>query len=194
MKWSGAAVVLAAISVHGVGSQPMQFKANLKMHNGSDGSNSTGVMYFGGAKMRMELSSEGRSIVILTDPAAQSQYMIMPNEKMYMQMPIGGGPFSAPVTGPTDPTNPCSSGGNTDCVKGPNETISGYETVRWDYTTKEGTKTKAWVSTQLRFPIKTTDAKGSSTELSDIVEGPQPATLFAVPAGFTKMSIPGRGN
>jgi hypothetical protein len=191
MRWSGAGLVLAALVVRGAAAQPVPFKANVKTHNAADGTTATGVMYFDGTKVRTELTMDGRNMVILADPAAPSQYLLMPSEKMYMALPRGRG--TGQGTGPTDPANPCSTSGNTDCVKGPTETISGYETVRWDYTSQEGTKTTAWVSTKLRFPLKTTDAKGSSTEFSDIAEGAQPATLFAIPAGYTKMDMGGRG-
>ncbi|HTJ22989.1 MAG TPA: hypothetical protein VL383_11375 [Gemmatimonadaceae bacterium] len=170
--------------------QPPQFKAAVKMKDGADGSTATGMMYFGGAKMRTELTKDGRNIVILADPKAKSQYVLMPSEKVYMQMRIGTGPVSVPAAGPSDPTNPCGGGsGNTECVKGPNESVNGYDAVRWDYTSAEGVRTRAWVSTKLRFPVKSQDDNGSSMEFSSIAEGPQPATLFSIPAGYTKMDV-----
>src|SRR5439155_18123825 len=128
---------------------PVQFKANARLHDGADGTTATGVMYFGGGKVRTEVTMDGQSIVILADPGAGSQVVLMPSDRVYMQMPIGQGPISVPVAGPTDPTNPCSSAGVTDCVKGPIEKVNGYETVRWDYTTRDGTRTRSWVSTKL---------------------------------------------
>jgi hypothetical protein len=107
---------------------PQQFKANMKVREASSGVTSTGMLYFGGAKMRVELTQDGEQMVVISDGAAGTQTILMPSDKIYMQMSIGQGPFNAPVRGSMDPTNPCSSGGVTDCVKGPNETISGYET------------------------------------------------------------------
>lgn len=174
--------------------QPTQFKANVKIKNGADGTTSSGTMYFGGAKMRTELTMDGQSIVVLADPMAKSQYVLMPSEKTYMQMPIGQGPVSIPITGPSDPTNPCGGGsGNTDCVRGPNESVNGYDAVRWDYTSTEGVRTRAWVSTRLRFPVKSQDDNGSSVEFSNIAEGPQAAGLFAIPTGFKRGDIGAMG-
>jgi len=188
------AVVLGALSATSGVAQPTQFKANVQMKNGADGRTASGIAYFGGAKIRTELKDGGRSMVILADPLAHSQVILMTSEKMYMQMPIGQGPVSFPAAGPTDPTNPCSgSSGNTDCVKGPNETINGYPTVRWDYTSQDGVRTRAWVSPTLRFAIKTTDDNGGALEFSDIAEGPQPASLFTIPAGYTKMDVGAMG-
>lgn len=194
-RWAGAVVTIGTLNLHpALAQQPAQFKATVRMQDGSDGSKSSGVMYFGGAKMRLEIAKDGENIIVLTDPATKTQYILMPSEKMYMQMPIGQGPVSSQVTGGTDPTNPCSGGsGATDCLKGPTEAVNGYETVRWDYTAKDGTRTRAWISPKLRFPIKTTDDNGSSTEFSNIAEGAQAASLFAIPAGYSKMDVGAMG-
>ena len=177
-----------------VAQRPIEFKANVKMVDASDGTTSTGVMYFGGAKIRTELSKDGQNIIVLADPVAKSQLIMMPDDKMYMELPMGQGPVNMPITGSSDPTNPCSGGsGNTDCVKGATESVNGHPAVRWEYTNHEGTRTRAWVSTKLRFPVKTEDDDGGKMEISNIAEGPQAATLFAIPAGYTKMDFGGMG-
>jgi hypothetical protein len=188
-------LVVATLVGHSVIAQrPTEFKANVKMVDASDGSTSTGMMYFGGAKTRTELTKDGQAVVVIADPAAKSQLILMPDDKMYMQMPMGQGPVNVPLTGPSDPTNPCSGGsGNTDCVKGAAESVNGHPTVKWEYTNQEGTRTRAWVSTKLRFPVKTEDDDGGKMEISNIAEGPQAASLFSVPAGYTKMDIGGFG-
>jgi len=177
-----------------IAQRPIEFKANVKTVDASDGSTSSGVMYFGGAKIRTELSKDGQNIILLADPVAKSQLILMPEDKMYMQLPMGQGPVNVPLTGPSDPTNPCSGGsGNTDCVKGAAESVNGHPAVKWEYTNQEGTRTRAWVSTRLRFPVKTEDDDGGKMEISNIAEGPQAASLFAVPAGYTKMDMGGFG-
>ena len=190
----GLLMVGALAGSIGAQQQPPQFKASVKMKDGSDGTASTGTMYFSGAKMRTELTSDGQNVIILVDPAAKTQYMLMPREKAYMQMPVGQGPGSMTITGPSDPTNPCGSGSpNTDCVKGDKESVNGYDAIRWDYTSSSGVRTRAWISTKLRFPIKTQDDDGSSMEFTNIAEGPQPATLFSIPAGYQKMDMGATG-
>ena len=185
----------ALAGVLGARQQPLQFRASVTVKDGSDASASSGTMYFGGAKMRTELTLNGQNAIALIDPAAKIQYVLMTSEKVYMQMPIGQGPGSSmTITGPTDPTNPCGAGsGNTNCVRGATETVNGYEAIRWDYTSSAGVRTRAWVSTRLRFPIKTVDDDGSMMELSNIAEGPQAASLFAIPAGYQKVDIGAMG-
>lgn len=187
-------LILSALALPLV-AQPTQFKASVTAKDGANGTTSSGTMYFGGAKMRIELTLNGQNAIALIDPAAKQQYVLMANEQVYMQMPIGQGPSSSmTITGPTDPTNPCSGGtGNTNCVRGDKETLNGYETVRWDYTSSAGVRTRAWVSTKLRFPIKTMDDDGSIMEFNNIAEGPQPPSLFAIPAGYQKVDMGAMG-
>ena len=190
----GMTLVLTLTGRSVLGQGPAQFKANVKMVDASDGSTSTGMMYFGGAKTRTELTKDGQAVVVIADPVAKSQLILMPDDKMYMQMPIGQGPVNVSIGGPSDPTNPCSGGsGATDCVKGETESINGHRAVRWDYTNSEGVRTRAWVSLSLRFPVKTEDDEGGKMELSNIAVGPQPANLFAAPVGYTKMDFGGMG-
>jgi hypothetical protein len=181
-------VMTAALAAPAM-SQPVQFKANVKMKT-SDGNAATGTMYFGGAKTRTELAMDGQNVVMLADPRAKSQIILLPGEKTYMQMPIGEGPLSMPVLGPADGGNPCTEGStNSNCVKGKTESLNGHETVRWEYNDINGTVTRAWVSTRLRFPLRIEGDDGSSMELTGVAEGAQPASLFGVPAGYKKMEI-----
>lgn len=188
-------LILLAITAPLAAQQPLQFKANVTKKDSADRSTSTGTVYFGGAKMRSELTVDGQPVVALIDPTGKTQYLLMTNDKTYMQMPIGQGPGSSmTTTGPSDPTNPCAGGsGNTNCVQGGRETVNGYETIRWSYTNSAGVGTRAWISTRLRFAIKSQDDDGSSMELSNIAEGPQPVSLFAIPAGYQKIDMGAMG-
>ena len=47
-----------------------------------------------------------------------------------------------------------------------------------------------WLDPKLRFPVKW-QGKDGSGEMRNIQEGPQPASLFEVPAGYTKMDMGG---
>lgn len=189
---AGALIVATTVATPGF-AQTVPFKANVVMKDASDGSTATGVMYFSGSKMRTELEKDGESVIVLIDPASQSHTLLMPSERIFMPLPMGQGPINVSISGPSDPTNPCSSGGNTDCVQGPPETVNGYATIRWDYTAPTGVRTRAWVSTKLRFPIKTRDDDGSSMEFTGITEGPQPASLFAVPADYASVDLSAMG-
>jgi hypothetical protein len=51
--------------------------------------------------------------------------------------------------------------------------------------------TYQWMATDINFPVKTAAVDGSwSMEYKDIKLGSQPDSLFELPAGYQKMSIP----
>jgi hypothetical protein len=68
-------LLLSTLSAHHAIAQerPAQFKADVKMTN-ADGTAATGVMYFGGTKMRTELAMDGQNVVVLADPAVSRKH------------------------------------------------------------------------------------------------------------------------
>jgi hypothetical protein len=53
----------------------------------------------------------------------------------------------------------------------------------------KGQKHYVWVDTKLHCVVKTDE--GGGIELRNIQEGPQPASLFEVPAGYTNFDMGG---
>jgi hypothetical protein len=76
------------------------------------------------------------------------------------------------------------------CHKVGNESVNGRSTVKYEATSTSGEVSHFWLDPKLRFPVKW-EGKDSSGELRKIQEGSQPASLFEIPAGFTKMDIGG---
>ncbi|MCD6297231.1 MAG: DUF4412 domain-containing protein, partial [Deltaproteobacteria bacterium] len=75
------------------------------------------------------------------------------------------------------------------------EKVNGYKCKKYRYTSSDpsvGTTTM-WISKKLNFPIKT-EMKGSSGPMSmeykNIEEKKLPDSLFNIPAGYQKMSMP----
>jgi hypothetical protein len=62
--------------------------------------------------------------------------------------------------------------------------------VKYESTNSSGDVSHFWLDPKLRFPVKW-EGKSSSGELRNIQEGAQPASLFEIPAGFTKMDLGG---
>ena len=173
---------------------PPQFKADMQMSGGRN--NMSGKIYLSSGKMRMEMAmpGQGRVQVMIADPAKSVVYMIMAEEKMYLEMRGGAmGPLAPPKVESMDPANPCANTGLTSCKKIGTETVNGYETEKWEFT-QDGQKHTAWVSTKLRMPVKSVMANGPAVEFRNIVEGAQPANLFVVPDGYEKMDMGGMGD
>ena len=170
---------------------PGPFKADLQMSGGRTPGNMQAKIFFSSGKVRMEMAMGGQNQVMISDTAKSVLYMVMPADKMYMEMNAHApGPMRTPKVDSVDPANPCSNTVITSCKKLGTETVNGYATEKWEFKQASETVT-AWVSTKLRFPIKSVTSDGLTVEFRNIVEGEQPATLFTVPAGFEKMDMGG---
>ena len=150
-------------------------------------------------KMRAEVQGgQHGGGAIIVNFATQTSTVLMAQQHMYMEMPaqnsgqrIGYNFFE---TG--DVENACgdwqksvrNQGGS--CHKVGDESINGRSTVKYETTGTNGEVNHFWLDPKLRFPVKW-QSKGSSGELRNIQEGAQPASLFEVPAGFTKMDMGG---
>lgn len=68
--------------------------------------------------------------------------------------------------------------------------VNGRSTDKWEFTDRKGVGSHtAWVDQKLGFPIRTQHRDGMTMELTNINEGPQPASVFQVPAGYEKFDL-----
>jgi hypothetical protein len=165
-----------------------QFRADLRVRD-LDGTTGTAKLYVGTARLRMEFPVGGETRPTIIDPKEESQFTISPGQRQYVEMPLGesGGTVRIPRINTMNPTNPCADDRLSDCKRLGAETVNGFPSEKWEYTNVDGDRVTAWISTRLRFPVRTTVENGATTEITNVVEGPQPANLFAVPAGFAKV-------
>ena len=74
------------------------------------------------------------------------------------------------------------------------ETVNGHPTTKYEVTTKIDDKVMQvyqWWATDINFPVKSAALDGSwNVEYKDIKFGSQPDSLFELPAGYQKMSMP----
>jgi hypothetical protein len=148
----------------------------------------TGKVYFSPPKVRMDSNTRGHQSIMIIDASTKTSYMLMPQQKMYMEMhadPGGFQPGQAPST--FDPKHPCAA--DATCKMVGTETINGRVCQKWETTTKHGTMT-TWIDQKLYYAMKVVSA-GYTSELSNVKEGKQDPSLFEVPAGYHKMGTPG---
>lgn len=69
------------------------------------------------------------------------------------------------------------------------DTVNGRSTVKYEGVSSNGVKATDWVDTKLHSVIKTHGGTGGGIELRNIQEGSPAASLFEVPAGYTKFDI-----
>jgi hypothetical protein len=149
-------------------------------------------------KMRAEAQSgstrDGGTIII--DFATQTRFVLMAQRHMYTQTPaqsqsqrLGYTLFHA-----QDAETACrdweklehNQGGS--CRKVADESVHGRKAVKYETTNSSGDISRFWIDPKLDFPLKW-ESKSSEGELSNIKEGTQPANLFEIPAGFTKVDL-----
>jgi len=197
--WFGrvsSSAVLISLAAVAQAQAPVQFSGEIVVRD-LDGGTGTGKLYIGAAKQRMEFTAFGEVRPTIVDPPNDTQRTISPRQRNFMELPRGesGGPVRIPRLSPVDPNNPCGTGDFVDCMRLGAETVNGLATQKWEYTNTDGERVTAWIATQLRFPVKTTADTGATNEIRNVVQGPQPATLFAVPNGFAQVDdIGGSGN
>jgi hypothetical protein len=158
-------------------------------------------IYFAKDKLRIDAQDQSNSRgmgVVIIDMAKQMSTILMPQQHMYMEMPeqtLGQrGLYSFFRTG--DVENACADWEKLPhhkfgtCHKVGNETLNGRSTVKYEGANEKGDISQVWLDPKLRFPVKWQD-KNNSGELRDIQEGAQPASLFEIPADYTKMDLGG---
>lgn len=173
-----------------------EFSADIVDHNEKANRAMTKV-YFGKDKVRFDSAQGGDQGAVILDFSKQSYLVLMPRQHMYMEMPAQAmenrGMFSFFKTG--DVENACSDWLNLAANKGGtchklgSETVNGRRTVKYEGTNAKGESAAVWLDSDVRFPVKW-EGKNGSGELKNIQEGSQPSSLFAPPAGYTRMQLP----
>jgi outer membrane lipoprotein-sorting protein len=181
-------VSLACAQIPGV----TPFSGDLTV-KGRNGEGMAGKMYFNGSKMRWDMNAKGHASTMIMDLPKQVSYMIMPEQKMYMEMKLGqhtGRGPKMPDFKTYDPNNPCGQVENTACEKVGSETVNGRSTDKWLFKNKNtGETTTAWLDKKIRFPIRTTTSDGTQSDLTNVQEDAPSASLFEVPSGYRKFDM-----
>jgi hypothetical protein len=172
---------------------PTQFAADMKFT--SKNMSATGKLYFGGGKVRMEMAAMGHQSIMITDSQRKVTYMLMPEQKMYMEMNAGmaaqsgGRKPAAPDWHMYDPANPCSNSPDTTCQRLGPGMADGRLCDKWLFTHKGGKTETVWIDQKTSIPIRTEGSDGTLMELTNINQGSQSSSLFEVPAGYTKFDM-----
>jgi Domain of unknown function (DUF4412) len=162
------------------------------------GNTTQSKIYFAKDKIRFDSRDPKSPGAFIMNLSNQSMLILMPQQHMYMEMPAEAQEqrqmFSFFKT--SDVENACSdwlklaSNKGGTCHKSGSETVNGRNTVKYEGTNSKGESSQVWLDPKLRFPVKWQGTSGSG-ELHNIQEGSQPASLFEVPSGYTKMDMGG---
>jgi hypothetical protein len=161
-------------------------------------SGSRGKIYVGKDKTRIEGMGQGsHGGAVIVNYATQTSDVLMPERKMYMEMPVGHGLAQQRVNfiRLLDVDNACdqwlklNNKNNGTCHKVGNATVDGRSTVEYEATSSNGETGHVWLDKSLHFPIKW-QGKDSTFQLQNIKEGAQPASLFEIPSDYQKFQMP----
>ncbi len=181
-----------------------EFSAEIVDTHKTDNPNRAKI-YMGKDKLRIEPTAgstmgKGPGGAVIMNMATQTTTVLMDQQHMYMEMPaqMANQRIAYNFFRTGDVENACSDWAQTaknkggSCHKVGNDTVNGRSTVKYEGTNASGETSTFWIDPKLRFPVKW-EGKNNSGELRDIQEGTQAASLFEVPAGYTKFDMGNMG-
>ena len=157
------------------------------------GQTQTGKIFMKGSKMRMEMDTPGGKTINIILPDEGKSIMLIPQQKMYMEMSSADTPGSPPPAGKDDLEK------MADLKNLGKEKINGYSCDKYEviYNDKTMGKMIQWISPKLNIPLKMAGEgpHGDFTlEYKNIKEGGVPDSMFQVPPGYQKMQMPSMPN
>jgi hypothetical protein len=149
-----------------------------------DGPKITGKIYYKPDRFKMDMQAdEGMSMIARLDK--KIAWNIMESQKMYMEMPLDL-KYKPKVDEKFE--------GEIERKEVGSETIDGHPTKKYLITFQANDKKNQvfqWLATDIKFPVRTAAIDNSWVqEFRNIKIGPQPDSLFEVPAGYQKMQMP----
>jgi len=195
MRKFAVAIVFAFIASIVMAQVPgaVPFSADMTMKPAKSPDRMNGKMYFSGSKMRWDMSMRGRDSVMITDIPGKVSYMVMPQQKMYMEMradQMQHGPKMDNFKS-YDPNNPCANAEDMTCEKGGSETVNGRAADKWIFKKKSTGKLvmTTWLDKKIHFPVKSLMEDGTEMDLTNVQEGAPAASVFEIPAGYKKFDM-----
>jgi len=175
----GTVLLLAASLV-----QAAEFTATMVTKAG--GVEIPGKIYVKENKVRNEVQAGGQTSIHILRPDKKVVWIIMPQQKAYVEMPITHTAQQKML--------PLTEDQKAKMKKVGTETINGYTCDKYETTMSHQGKPMqvfTWVATDLGVPIKIVSEDGSfSMEYKDIKPGQVADSLFDVPQDYKKMQLP----
>ena len=141
-----------------------------------------GKIFSSEEKMRMETPQA----VSITRMDKKVVWILMPDEKMYMEQPVMPGNVVVSEKEKIE--------GEVERALVSSETVDGKAAKKYRVVYKAGDKKDSiyqWVANDSGFTIKVAAIDGSwAMEYKNLKTGKQPGSLFEVPPGYTKFSMP----
>lgn len=165
IRRSLAVGLLAAVS--GAVFAGPQFSAEMSQR-GPQGEISVGKLFVGDKRARTELSQQGQQIIQIIDEDRGVEWMLFPDQKKYMEQPLGGPGGAIPGTTRSIQTkDPCSGMPGLTCRQLGEEKISGRTAVKWEMVASHQERTMKstqWIDKERGIPLRQEMFDGQTTE------------------------------
>jgi len=155
-----------------------------------------GKLYVSDDKARIETPAVAGGFFVV-DGAINAAFFVRPAKKIFMDAKQ-----SSPLTQifvPVDPEDPCrkwqamavnagatETGGEWRCDRAGQEIIEGRKAIAYSAVSPLQKQSIEWIDPDLKFLIRSQTEGGVTIDLKNIQEGPQPASLFEIPANYGK--------
>lgn len=150
-----------------------------------------GKIYVKGIIQRQDLSTPIGKHIIIMRPDKGVIWTLMPDSKNYLEQP------TTKIDAKSVPSIESVIKKRTDLKKAGTAKVAGYDCVKYTYKNPErqvsGT---VYISTKLQQQLKADTQTGTrkmSYSLSNIKEGKQAMSIFDLPAGYKKVTMPSTG-
>lgn len=185
-----AVAALGILAGCGGGGAISDFEANNVQMDSGGRVVSSGKIYVSGDKIRMEQAggAQGGQMTVILRRDLGVMWTVMPERKSCMEMPLDEKAWQNALQ---------DAGSEAKVEELGRETVNGFDCRKYRTVTEiqvmmvhKKTTTTVWRSPRLLFPVRTRSENGQVNELRDVKPGKQPASLFEIPAGYSKMSMP----
>ncbi len=156
---ASVAIALTSPSVLG----GAQFSADT-VQTGPQGQSVVGKTYVGDNRMRNEGTQDGKTYVQVVDNVKNVSYIILPDQKSYMEMAL---PPMAPPSAQGKPVDPCAGLQGVTCRKLGAEAVTGRAATKWEISGNAGGQTRTetrWIDDQRGDVLKVQASDGSGME------------------------------
>jgi hypothetical protein len=165
----------------------------------------TAKVYVSKDRMRFEGMDPSRAMgptALIFDEAQNKRVILLAQRHMYMDLPIAMTPPAAlQIVRVSDVNDACSqwrkaaeqlktSGKFGTCSKIGGESVNGRDAIKYQASSTDGETNYAWIDTKLHYVVKW-ETPGKGVEMRNIQEGTQPASLFEIPADYSKFDMGG---
>jgi hypothetical protein len=188
---------IAWLSLFGSFAEASQFSADIVSTNANgQPAVPAGKLYVSNDKVRIETPDVAGGFFLVVG-AINAAFFVRPAQRVFMEAKQSSPLTQILVT--VDPGDPCQKwqamavnagatgkDGQWRCNQIGQQTIEGRKTVTYSVLSPLHKQNAAWIDPELKFPIRSQTEGGVAIDLKNIQEGPQPASLFEIPANYRK--------